>query len=154
MLKHKKVSGVPNTSSALVGGADWDEAHIYPVGCLFPLAVVEFVPDVVAEVMTATVHQSSARFVSVGINETGATHYDIVLNVAALPVASGATVALRLVYSVLDPNAGGAVRLAVTAFNPTTGAVTVYGKDFENNNTAVPTSGHIVQMQFWLEVTG
>lgn len=152
MLKHKKVSGVPNTSSSLVGGADWDDAHIYQVGSLFPLAFVEFVPDYVAEVLAATVHQSTARLVSVAINEIGASHYDVVLDVSALPVPTGATVAVRMVYSVLDPNAGGAVRLAVTAFDPQTGAVTIYGKDAADGNAAVPTSGHIVQMQFWLEV--
>lgn len=154
MLKHKKTSGVPNSSASLVGGADWDDVHVYPVGSLFPLAFVEFVPDYVSEVLTATVHQSTDRFVSVAVNETGAAHYDVVLDVSALPVPAGATVALRMVYSVLDPNAGGAVRLGVTEFDPQTGSVTIYGKDSADGNAAVPASGHIVQIQFWIEVTG
>ena len=39
-IVHNKISGLANTDAGLVGGADWDAAHVHGDGSLFPLGLL------------------------------------------------------------------------------------------------------------------
>lgn len=86
-LKHKKVSGQANTDPAKVGGADWDDAHVYGPGSLFVAARFWILCDTVTTTYSG------------GVSKEGTGYYWCSVDVPSLPMASGATVRYESTYN-------------------------------------------------------
>lgn len=88
MLRHKRVSGNPNESPDKLGGENWDEPHVYPIGSIFLYGIVELF------------YQSGIRLAMDPHGGVVDANYDFVggsltiqIDVAALPIPISASVA-------------------------------------------------------------
>lgn len=86
-LKHKKVSGQANTDPAKVGGADWDDAHVYGPGSLF-----------VARRFWIRCNTVTTEW-STGVTKEQDGLYWCTVNVASLPIPAGAGVEFESAYN-------------------------------------------------------
>lgn len=83
MLRHKKVSGLPNTSPDKVGGANWDDLHITPLGGMYEICKLYY------DINGATLTKGWFAGMTTGMTRTAAGTYRVNCGAiigAALPV--------------------------------------------------------------------
>lgn len=92
-VKHKKVSGLPNVDQQHVGGADWDDGHLYTAGT--PFVAGRF--SAVFDTNTLTKNQSPTFFYFNKIQDGG---YKLFIDESLLPVAENATLRFSGIASI------------------------------------------------------
>lgn len=94
MLRHKRVSGNPNESPDKLGGENWDEPHVYPIGSLFLYGI----GDVMYDSGNRQALNMHGGIVDMAYNFTYG-YMTIQINIAALPIPPDATVAPVVISS-------------------------------------------------------
>jgi len=87
MMKHKRVSGNANLDPDKLGGEDWDDPHVYPVGSVFLYGLGE----VLYEGEINVVSQGHGGVLDATYDNTGG-FLQIQIDVAGLPIPAGAAV--------------------------------------------------------------
>lgn len=122
MIEHKKVSGVANTVSEKVGGGDWDDKHVYPVGSVFVFAFAYLVINGASGFVSEASPWVSVDAVYV---QGGDSKYRLVLtiDVTKLPIRAGTHWTPRVIFD-YESDAYPSKMLSYSAHDWVTGQIT------------------------------
>lgn len=154
LVQHKKISGLANTDPDLVGGDDWDDNHVFPVGSVFLFGFAE----ILFNSTSASINERSDTIgASIGWASGAGSKYRLTLTldttkIPIRPPVSGKWWPHAMFEYVCD--AYPAKKLRMESYNWTTGNVVFVLDNVLGNGTShFGTSPVIVMAAIYLRVT-